>query len=78
MPDNRAFWLLDHERTHLMPIPAPFDGHVDSAHKVTSTSLVAVARNRYSVPCEFTGQRVSARLHPERIDIVHGDVVIAS
>jgi hypothetical protein len=59
-------------------MPAPFDGYVESVHKVTSTSLVAVARNRYSVPCEFAGQRVSARLYPERIDIVQGDTIIAS
>ena len=52
--------LLEHERPHLMPMPAPFDGYVESVHKVSSTSLVAVARNRYSVPCEFAGQRVSA------------------
>ena len=70
--------MLEHERPHLMPMPAPFDGYVESVHKVTSTSLVAVARNRYSVPCEFAGQRVSARLYPERIDIVQSDAVIAS
>jgi transposase len=70
--------MLDHERPHLMPMPAPFDGYVESVHKVSSTSLVAVARNRYSVPCESAGQRVSARLYPERIDIVQGDTVIAS
>jgi len=45
---------------------------------VSSTSLVSVARNRYSVPCEYVGQRVSARLYPERIDIAQGDVMIAS
>ena len=70
--------MLEHERPHLMPMPGPFDGYVESVHKVTSTSLVAVARNRYSVPCEFAGQRVSARLYPERIDIVQGDTIIAS
>ena len=70
--------MLDHERPQLMPMPTPFDGYVESAHKVSSTSLVAVGRNRYSVPCEFAGQRVSARLYPERIDIVQSDLIIAS
>ena len=70
--------LLEHERPHLMPMPTAFDGYVESLHKVSSTSRVAVAKNRYSVPCEFAGQRVSARLYPERIDIVQGDAVIAS
>lgn len=70
--------MLDHERPHLMPMPAPFDGYLESQHKVSSTSLVAVAKNRYSVPCEFVGQRISARLYPERIDLVAGDTIIAS
>jgi hypothetical protein len=61
-----------------MPMPAPFDGYVESMHKVSSTRRVAVAKNRDPVPCEFAGQRVSARLYPERIDIVQGEAVIAS
>lgn len=70
--------MLEHERPHLMPMPSPFDGYVESQHKVSSTSLVAVAKNRYSVPCEFVGQRISARLYPERVDLVAGDTIIAS
>ena len=35
-------------------------------------------RNRYSVPCEFAGQRVSTRLYPTLISVVAGDVVVAS
>lgn len=70
--------VLDHERSHLMPMLMPFDGYVESLNRVSSTGLVSVARNRYSVPCEFVGQRVSARLYPEHIDIVCGDSVVAS
>lgn len=70
--------VLELERPHLMPMPAWFDGYVESQHKVSSTSLVAVAKNRYSVPCEFAGQRVSARLYPDRVDLVAGDSIIAS
>lgn len=35
-------------------------------------------RNRYSVPCELAGQRVSTRLYPTRISVVAGDAVVAS
>ena len=61
-----------------MPMLTPFDGYIESLNRVSSTGLVAVARNRYSVPCEFVGQRVSARLYPEHIDIVCGELVVAS
>jgi hypothetical protein len=47
--------MLEHERTHLMPMPAPFDGYVEKPARVSSTCLVSVARNRYSVPCELFG-----------------------
>jgi transposase len=70
--------VLEHERAHLMPMLTPFDGYIESLNRVSSTGLVAVARNRYSVPCEFVGQRVSARLYPEHIDIVCGESVVAS
>ena len=70
--------MLEHEIPHLMPMPVPFDGYLENQHKVSSTSLVAVAKNRYSVPCEFAGQRISARLYPDRVDMVQGDLIIAS
>jgi hypothetical protein len=70
--------VLEHEQAFLMPMPAPFDGYLESQHKASSTCLVSVASNRYSVPCEFAGQRVCARLYPERVDIAQGDTIITS
>ena len=55
--------MLEHERAHLMPMPEPFDGYVENPARVSSTCLVVVARNRYSVPCELAGQAVSTRLY---------------
>lgn len=62
--------MLEHERAHLMPMPAPFDGYVEKPARVSSTCLVSVARNRYSVPCERVGQMVSTRLYPSSVAIV--------
>ena len=70
--------MLEQEQLHLMSMPTPFDGYVEKESKVSSTCLVAVARNRYSVPCELAGQRVSTRLYPTRIKVVAGDAVVAS
>jgi hypothetical protein len=56
--------MLEHEQPHLMPMPEPFDGYVENPARVSSTCLVSVARNRYSVPCELAGQQVSTRLYP--------------
>ena len=70
--------MLEHERPHLMPMPEPFDGYVEKPARVSSTCLVSVARNRYSVPCELAGQMVSTRLYPGHIVVVADDAVVAS
>ena len=67
----------EHEQPHLMPMPTPFDGYVESPARVSSTSLVSVARNRYSVPCHLAGHRVSVRLYPDRIVIVADQGAVA-
>lgn len=69
--------MLEHERDHLMPMPVPFDGYVPRQARVSSTCLVVVARNRYSVPCEYAGQMVDTRLYPTRVKVVMGNEVVA-
>jgi len=69
--------MLEHERAHLMPMPAPFDGYVEKPARVSSTCLVSVARNRYSVPCELFGQMVSTRLYPGSVVVVANDHIVA-
>lgn len=69
--------MLEHERPHLMPMPQPFDGYVEKPARVSSTCLVSVARNRYSVPCELAGQMVSTRLYPGSVVVVADDAVVA-
>lgn len=67
----------EREQPHLMPMPTPFDGYVEVPARVSSTSLVSVARNRYSVPCHLAGHRVSVRLYPDRVAIVADQSVVA-
>ena len=70
--------MLEHEGEFLMPMPEPFDGYVEKPARVSSTCLVSVARNRYSVPCELAGQMVSTRLYPGRIAVIADDRVSAN
>ena len=70
--------MLEQEQAQMMPMPTPFDGYVEKPARVSSTCLVTVHRNRYSVPCELAGQMVSVRLYPARVSIVAGDAIIAS
>lgn len=80
-PEHNQFSIaevLEQEHADLMPMPAPFDGYVEKEARVTSTCLVRVSRNRYSVPCEFAGQRVSTRLYPDRVVIAADNAIVAT
>ena len=70
--------MLEQERDQMMPMPTPFDGYVEKPARVSSTCLVTVHRNRYSVPCEWAGKMVSTRLYPNRVGVVAGDALVAS
>ncbi|RML24968.1 hypothetical protein ALR00_200090 [Pseudomonas savastanoi pv. retacarpa] len=70
--------VLELEQAEMMPMPTAFDGYVERTVRVSSTCLISVARNRYSVPCERVGQWVSSRLYPSRIVVIADETVIAS
>jgi hypothetical protein len=79
-PEHKQFSvaeMLEQERAEMMPMPTPFDGYVEKPARVSSTCLVSISRNRYSVPCELAGQRVSTRLYPDRVSVVAGDAEVA-
>jgi hypothetical protein len=65
------------EGPHLRAITAAFDGYVEQMLRVSSTCLVRVDRNRYSVPADHAGKAVSVRLSAERVRIVAEGSVIA-
>lgn len=62
--------VLQLERPHLRPVTMPFDGYVEQLLRVSSTCLVSVDRNRYSVPAEWAGKVVSVRISAGTIRIV--------
>ncbi|MGZ8968674.1 MAG: IS21 family transposase [Telluria sp.] len=76
-PELSVADVLEQEQSQMMPMPTAFDGYVEKPARVSSTCLVTVSRNRYSVPCEFAGQMVSARLYPGRVSVVASDTVVA-
>ena len=63
---------LEQERVCLMPMPTPFDGYVEVLARVSSTCLMTVQRNRYSVPSHLANHRVAVHLYPDRIE-AHAD-----
>ena len=70
--------VLQDEQARLMPTPKPFDGYVELLVRVTSTALIHLERNRYSVPTEHANSMVSARVYHDRITLVADGVRVAS
>ena len=60
----------------LMPVGRPFDGFVEYTKRVSSTCLIHLERNRYSVPASFANRPVSLRVYPDKLLVVaEGHVV---
>ena len=56
---------------------SPLDGYVEHPLRVSSTCLVRVDHNRYSVPAAWAGKVVSVRLSADRLRIVANGQLIA-
>jgi transposase len=66
-PDLTLADVLELEQAQLMPMPSPFDGYIEMLARVSSTCLITLHRNRYSVPCHLANHMVSVHLYPERV-----------
>ncbi len=58
------------ERPALRQVSMPFDGDVEQPLRVSSTCLISVDRNRYSVPADWAGMVVSVRISATHIRVV--------
>lgn len=65
------------EQPLLRPVTAVFDGYVEQVLRVSSTCLVHVDRNRYSVPADWAGKVVSARLTADALRVVADGQAVA-
>jgi len=77
-PSRTIADLFTEEQHQLRPIDRPFAGYFEQPCRVSSTCTVAYDRNRYSVPAEYAGQRVSLRATAERIVVVANGEQIAT
>jgi transposase len=66
------------EQPTLRPVTACFDAYVEQMMRASSTCLVRVDRNRYSVPASAAGQTVSVRTTADQVRVVAQGVVIAA
>ena len=77
-PTLKVIDVLQDEQGRLMPVPKPFDGYVELMARVTSTALIHLERNRYSVPTEHANSAVSVRMYHDHITVVADGTQVAS
>jgi transposase len=77
-PTLKVADVLQDEQSRLMPVPKPFDGYVELMARVTSTALIHLERNRYSVPTEHANSAVSVRLYHDHIAVVADGTQVAT
>lgn len=58
------------EQPQLQPVQQPFDGYTEQLQRVSSTCLVSIDRNRYSVPAEHADQGVAVRVRADSLSVV--------
>jgi hypothetical protein len=75
--DRTIAQCFEQERARLRPVASGFAGYVEQMMRVSSTCLVRVDRNRYSVPADFAGKVVSVRVFADQIRLVIDGQVIA-
>lgn len=65
------------EQPLLNAVRADFDGYVEKTLRASSTCLILVDHNRYSVPAEWANHVVSVRVTPARLRVVADSQVVA-
>ncbi len=76
-PDRSIATCFVEEQLALRQITATFDGYVEHMLRVSSTCLVVLDRNRYSVPAAFAGRAVSVRSTATLVSVVAEGAVVA-
>lgn len=57
--------------------PEPYDIGTVSQVRATSQFRVTIDTNRYSVPAEYAGRRLTMKIYPDRLCIYHDNTLIA-
>lgn len=75
---EKPILLFEKERTLLNPLPEnPYDIARIKQVRASSQFRVVVDTNKYSVPAEYAGQRLTLKRYPDRLCIYHDEKLIA-
>lgn len=74
----RPLDLFEEERPTLLPLPlAPYDVGLSCPITASSRFRITLETNRYSVPSEYAGARLTLRRYPDKLLVYHQHSLIA-
>jgi len=75
---QKPLHLFEKERPFLNPLPVnPFDIATVSQVRASSQFRITIDTNRYSVPAEYSGTRLTLKTYPDRLCVYSKDKLIA-
>lgn len=70
--------MFEGEKAYLIPLPRePYDIGTVSQMRASSQFRITLDTNRYSVPAEYAGTRLTVKTYPDRLCIYHDNKLIA-
>jgi len=70
--------MFQEEKCHLKPLPfEPYDIGVVSQKRATKQFRITIDTNRYSVPAQLAGVRLTTKLYPDRVCFYHENQLVA-
>ena len=77
LKDQTVWSVLESERPSLLTLPRAFDGYAERTVRVSSTSLVNLDRNRYSVDRKAAGRTAELGSYADRIVVLRDGGCVA-
>lgn len=70
--------MFQEEKTYLKPLPAhPYDIGVVEQKRASKQFRITIDTNRYSVPAQLAGVRLTTKLYPDRVLFYHDNQLVA-
>ena len=75
--EETVWSVYEEEKQRLVPYQSAFNGYKLVPTSVSSTCMVEVNTNSYSVDCHYVRKAVEVRVYAKRVTVYYGDTLIA-
>jgi len=69
--------ILYEEKEYLLPLKSSYDVSRRREYRVNKYSVINIDSNKYSVPDHLVGKFVMAKIYPDRIVVLHNNIIVS-